>query len=183
MNRSSKGTIEALLFVWGDPLEDQDLAKALGLNIKDTRELVNELIEEYNFRNSGLEIVKIKNAYQFATRKNYYDEINQLVQGDRKRKLSNSSMEVLAIIAYKQPVTRVEIDDIRGVSSSGPIDTLVKKDYIKEAGRKESIGRPILYKTTDQFLRDFEIEDINHLPGYSDIEMYIKMMETDDEDQ
>lgn len=183
MNEEKKGAIEALLFMWGDPIEDKLIAKSVDLSIKEANQILGEMIEEYNLRESGIEILKLENAYQFATRKQYYDVISQFIQGDRKRKLSNSSMEVLTIIAYKQPVTRVEIDDIRGVTSTGSIDTLVKKGYIEEAGRKDSIGRPILFRTTDQFLRDFELDSIDHLPGYSDIEMYIKMMENENEDQ
>lgn len=183
MTREIKGSIEALLFIWGDPIEDKEIAKALDISIKEANKNIKELMDEYNHRESGLEIIKLENSFQFSTRKKYYDTISRFIQGDRKKKLSNSSMEVLTIIAYKQPVTRVEIDDIRGVASTGSIDTLSKKGYIEEAGRKDSIGRPILFRTTDQFLRDFELDSIDDLPGYSDIEMYIKMMENENEDQ
>lgn len=182
MSKEIKGAIEALLFTWGDPIEDKIIAKSLDLTVKEVNKILGEMIEEYDFRKSGVEIIKLENAYQFATRKEYYDTISQFIQGDRKKKLSNSAMEVLTIVAYKQPVTRVEVDDIRGVTSSGALDTLIKKGYIKEAGRKDTIGRPKLFRTTDQFLRDFELDSINHLPGYSDIEMYIKMMENEYED-
>ena len=169
MERSEyKKIIEGLMYLWGDPLDISDISKILDLGKKETREILEEMTEEFN-RDRGLLIKKYDDSYQFVTRDEYFDFYTKLIKPERKPKLSNSSMEVLSIIAYKQPITRIEIDNIRGVKSSSSINTLVKRDLIEEAGRLDTIGKPIVYRTSEKFLKYFDINSLDDLPRIDDI--------------
>ena len=169
MERSEyKKIIEGLMYLWGDPLDISDISKILDLGKKETREILEEMTEEFN-RDRGLLIKKYDDSYQFVTRDEYFDFYTKLIKPERKPKLSNSSMEVLSIIAYKQPITRIEIDNIRGVKSSSSINTLVKRDLIEEAGRLDTIGKPIVYRTSEKFLKYFDINSLDDLPKIDDI--------------
>ena len=142
--------------------------------------MLNDLIKEYDYRNTSLEIRCINDNYQIQTKKEYYDFLKEVFVKNKNSRLTNTTMEVLAIIAYKQPITRIEIDDIRGVKSSSSIDTLSKKKLIKEIGRLDKIGKPILYGTTDEFLYYFNINSIDDLPKLNEIEKLIKEKENED---
>ncbi|NMB10195.1 MAG: SMC-Scp complex subunit ScpB [Tissierellia bacterium] len=169
-----KSSIEAMLFVWGEPLESREIARALGISNNEIRLIIKSMMEDYEKENRGIFIKKIGNAYQLQTKKEHFEILSKLVDKVDSRRLSNSAMETLSIIAYKQPITRIEIEKIRGVKCTSPIETLISRELIEEVGRLEQIGRPILYGTTSEFLRVFNIENINDLPGYEDIDNYFK---------
>lgn len=181
-NREIKSIIESILFVWSEPLHIDELMKIIELNKKETREILKEMKSEFDHHQRGIELVEMDDYFQLTTRKEHHDILSKLVSTS-KRKISNSSMEVLAIIAYYQPITRVEIDNIRGVKSYSSIDTLVSRNLIEEVGRLDAIGKPILYGTTVEFLRSFDINSLDQLPkvtNQSAIDEFLKEEENED---
>lgn len=162
---SLKSAVEALLFASGDPLSLQDLINHLEEKSKLIEIIIQEMIEEYEASNRGIKIICIKGSYQLVTKAQNADYIQKLLKKNKRQSLSQASIESLAIIAYKQPITRIDIDEIRGVKSESAIQRLVEKELIKEVGRLEVPGRPILYGTTEEFLRQFELKDLKELPS------------------
>lgn len=163
-NNYLKGIIEEILYIWGDPVDIDDLSKIIyDIEKFEIRKAIDQMMDERNAKKSGLIIKKYENKYQFATRPNHENYISNIVKKSEK-KLSNSSLETLSIIAYKQPITRAEIDKIRGVKSQSTIDSLLDKKLIKENGRLDKIGKPIIYVTTDLFLKYFNISNLDQLP-------------------
>lgn len=165
-NRSTlKAIIEALLFASGEPLELKDIASHLEVNVNYAKDVIEELMEDYKFIERGIKLITINGAYQLVTKNEYGDYIQKLLKKNKRQSLSQASLESLAIIAYKQPITRIDIDEIRGVKSESAIQKLVERDLIKEVGRLEVPGRPILYGTTEEFLRQFNLNGLNELPS------------------
>ncbi|MVX65809.1 segregation/condensation protein B [Clostridium chromiireducens] len=162
---SLKSAIEALLFASGEPLSLQELVNHLEEKDKFVEILIQEMIEEYEVSSRGIKIICIKGNYQLVTKAENSDYIQKLLKKNKRQSLSQASIESLAIIAYKQPITRIDIDEIRGVKSDSAIQRLIEKELIKEVGRLEVPGRPILYGTTDEFLRQFELSDLKQLPS------------------
>lgn len=158
--------IESLLFVWGEALDIESISKIVGLTIGETRKILDEMIDDFQ-ENRGLNIVRLGDKYQLETKAEYFDWIEKLGK-KTKRRLSNAAIETLSIIAYKQPITRVEIEDIRGVKCDKVIDSLLTRELIKEAGTLDRPGRPIIYKTTDKFLSFLSIESLDELPELSE---------------
>lgn len=160
-----KSAIEALLFASGDPLTLSDLSTQLEEKSKLIEAVIHEMIEEYEKPERGIKLICIKGSYQLVTKSENADYIQKLLKKNKRQSLSQASIESLAIIAYKQPITRIDIDEIRGVKSESAIQRLVERELIKEVGRLEVPGRPILYGTTEEFLRQFELKDLNQLPS------------------
>lgn len=165
-NTRYKSIIESLLFVSGDKLSLKDISNAIELTSKDTIEILNEMIFEYeNDINRGIKLININGEFQFVTKEENSDYIQKLLKKNKRQSLSQASLESLAIIAYKQPITRIDIDEIRGVKSESAIQRLLEKEIIKEVGRLEVPGRPIIYGTTDEFLRQFGLTNLKDLPS------------------
>lgn len=164
MEGNEKGRIEAILFVAGDAVEIRDLARALGEDEKKVRKALKELEDEYDFSQRGLMIKRFGEKVQLATRPLYAEDVVRLLQPVQKQSLSQAAMETLAVVAYRQPVTRAEVEQIRGVKCDYSLQSLTAKGLIREVGRKETIGRPILFGTTDEFLSRFGIESLESLP-------------------
>jgi segregation and condensation protein B len=162
---SLKSAVEALLFASGEPLTLQDLTNHLEEKSKLIEIIIQEMMEEYVASDRGIKLICLKGSYQLVTKAENSEYIQKLLKKNKRQSLSQASIESLAIIAYKQPITRVDIDEIRGVKSESAIQRLVEKDLIKEVGRLEVPGRPILYGTTDEFLRQFELKDLKELPS------------------
>lgn len=159
-----KGLVEEVLYVWAEPISIDELSKILyDFSKADIRKCLDQMIDERNNIDSGLVIRRFNNSYQFTTRK-ASDKYFENLLSKSEKKLTNSTLETLSIIAYKQPITRVEIDKIRGVNSQSTIDSLLEKNLIKEKGRLDKIGKPIIYGTTDMFLKYFNIESLEDLP-------------------
>nr|WP_300004466.1 SMC-Scp complex subunit ScpB [Tissierella sp.] len=173
--RESKSIIEALLFTWGDPLEVKEISKILDISQRDAAFIIKDMIDEFNYNRRGLQIIKVDNAYQLSTRAEHFDWIKKLNPINDKKNLSTAALETLSIIAYKQPVIKSEIEHIRGVKSDRVLETLIGRYLVKEVGRLEKTGRPILYGTTDEFLRAFGLEDLKELPYVNNLE---EIMET-----
>lgn len=168
-----KSAIESMLFVSGEPLALRELSNNLGLKEKNVEEILNEMSNEYEDKNRGIRLISINGGYQLVTKSENSDFVQKLLKKNKKHSLSQASIESLAIIAYKQPITRIDIDEIRGVKSESAITRLIERGLIKDIGRLEVPGRPILYGTTDEFLRQFGLQTIKELPSldlYSDEE-------------
>jgi len=160
--------IESLLFVAGESLKLTEIASILECSIDFTKELTNELRESYEKENRGFKIIVTNDEYQFVTKPCNSEYVQKLLKTNTRQSLSQASLETLAIIAYKQPITRVEIEEIRGVKSDRAIYTLSEKKLIKESGRKIVPGRPIIYATTDEFLKHFNFNNLNEMPSLED---------------
>jgi len=175
-----KKILEALLFVSDKPLslkELKDIIKADVADISNLEDILKELKDEYATINKPYEIKFVADGWTFATKPEYSPWIKKLLKEKTVLKLSPSALETLAMIAYKQPITRAEIDEIRGVESSGVIDTLLERKLIKIVGRKEALGRPLLYGTTQDFLKHFGLAHLSELPLIEDMPKEIQ--ETD----
>lgn len=157
------GHLEALLFAAGEPLAPDKIAQALELTTAEVAELVEALSAEYAKENRGLRIRRIAGGLQLTTKQELFTTIQKLI-AQQEIKLSNAAMETLAIIAFKQPVTRSEMEAIRGVKVDGVVNNLLELNLIAEVGRKDAIGHPILYGTTDLFLVTFGLDSLHDLP-------------------
>ncbi len=162
--KTLKGRIEAILFVSGEAVSVKDLAKALQTDEKEVRSTLKELRDEYDYGQRGVLLKRFGDKVQMATRPLYAADVVRLLQPVQQQSLSQAAMETLAVVAYKQPVTRAEVEQIRGVKCDYSLQSLMNKGLIREAGRKDTIGRPILFCTTDEFLSHFGLEDLNELP-------------------
>ena len=159
-----KYAIEGILFAAGDCVKTAKLAVVLDKTVEEINDAVSELMDEYNREKRGLAIIEISDGYQLCSRPDYYNYIREILGEQRNQPLSNAAMEALAIIAYKQPVTRGIIEKVRGVNSDGCVNRLYERGLIEEAGRLDAPGRPELYKTTDTFLRCFGLRTPKDLP-------------------
>lgn len=166
-----KAIIESLLFIYGEPLTAYELRDTIDENIsvRTIKRYINELIAEYETNNRGLTIFQLDDKYQIGTDKKYADYVERLITPHKKKTLTKSAIETLTIIAYKQPITRVEVEDIRGVKSNAVFETLLNHNLIVSAGIAKKIGNPKLYKTTDNFLKVIGIKSLSELP---DLEKY-----------
>jgi segregation and condensation protein B len=162
--------IEALIFVSEEPITVKNLADVLKEDKGWIQTAVDELEKEFNSRESGLQLREIAGGWQIATRPEYHDFVRAYLKSRPSAKLSLPSLETLAVIAYKQPVTVPEILEIRGVQSSSAIKTLLDKRLIVAKGRKETVGRPMLYGTSKEFLIQFGLKDLSELPNVEDFE-------------
>lgn len=166
-----KPAIEAVLFVADEPVAFNQLCKVLGdVNSADVYATLVELMSEYEARNSGLELREIGGGWRISTRPQQHEFIRKYLKSKPSARLSLPALETLAVIAYKQPVTVPEILEIRGVSSSSAIKTLLEKRLIVTKGRKETVGRPMMYGTSKEFLLQFGLRDLNELPSMEDFE-------------
>ncbi|KPU44872.1 segregation and condensation protein B [Oxobacter pfennigii] len=159
-----KSIIEALLFTAGEPLELSEISGVIQINKNTAKKLLNELIDEYNIEDRGIQIINFNNKFQMCTRPEHKEYIKRLLKPQNKQSLSRAAIETVAIIAYKQPITRQSIDSIRGVKCDRLIHNLMDKKLIKEVGRADAPGRPALYGTTDNFLRYFGLKNLDELP-------------------
>lgn len=165
MNQTS--VIEGLLFLAGDDgLEAKQIANVLGMDIKLVYELMEQMKMNYAGETSGIELVEVAGTYKFMTKPEIAPYIQRLIEAPGKSSLSQAALETLAIVAYKQPITRAEIEDIRGVKSERPLQTLVSHALVKEVGRAQTTGRAILYGTTDEFLQYFGLHSLQELPPF-----------------
>lgn len=161
-----KSAIEALLFVSGNPLTVKDFSNALNLEEILIEQILKEMINEYELdEERGIKLIAINKEYQLVSKSENSDYIQKLLKKNKRQSLSQASLESLAIVAYKQPITRIDIDEIRGVKSESAIQKLIERDLIRETGRLDVPGRPILYGTTEEFLRQFGLKELKELPS------------------
>jgi segregation and condensation protein B len=170
--------VECVLFVANEPLSVERIAQVIDLGLEDTKELLDMLTRDYNEQKRGMQVVELAGGYQISTRPELAVYIERLYK-PQFQGLSHAALETLAIIAYKQPVTRGEIELIRGVQSDRAVSTLLEKQLVKEIGRKDGPGRPILFGTTEQFLRHFGLKDLEELPPPEEFVIEQNQPETD----
>lgn len=156
--------LEAILFVAGEPLQISALAHALEVTELEIVSAAEELSSDYDYNRRGICLKRFGSHIQLSTRADYAPQIEKLLQPIQKQSLSQAALETLAVVAYKQPVTRLDIEAVRGVKCDYSVQSLVNKGLIEEVGRKEALGRPILYGTTDAFLSHFGLSSLEDLP-------------------
>ena len=164
------GAVEAIVFVADEPVTIKLLAEVLGEDKQAIEASIEHLVSEYENRDSGLQIREVAGGWQIATKTEYHEEIRNFLKTRPSAKLSLAALETLAVIAYKQPVTVPEILEIRGVQSASAIKTLLEKRLIVTKGHKETVGRPMLYGTSKEFLLQFGLKDLEELPSIEDFE-------------
>ncbi len=161
---SKKSLLEALLFAWEGPLQIEKIATILEVSSEDADALIEELAQELQREDRGIRLYRREEGVQLGTKPEAAPYVEKLFSRETGGSLSNAALETLAIIAYKQPVTRAEIEDIRGVNSDRVLENLLQRKLIKSAGRKDSPGKPVLFVTTPEFLQYFGLENIDELP-------------------
>ncbi len=167
--------IEGILFVAGNGVEVDEIAEKLQIDKKEVLSAVEELQQKYN-ETSGIQIISYKNKIQLCTNPEFADAISIVLNPIKERALTKTALETVAIIAYQQPITRLEIENIRGVGSDYAIQLLLSHNLIEVVGRKDVVGKPLLFGTTDEFLKRFELKSLEDLPKYEDLLEQIKVL-------
>ena len=159
-----KAAVEAILFANGSPAEPDKIAQAIEMKPSQAEKLILELMDDYEKQERGIRIIKLNKSYQMVSAKKFAPEIRKVMDLRRNTPLSQAALEVLAVVAYNQPVTKAFVEQVRGVDCSGVLGSLTTKGLVEEKGRLELPGRPLLYGTTENFLRCFNLESIENLP-------------------
>lgn len=160
-----QGAIEAILFTMGDSVELEKIAAAIGHDEKTTRKLIHNMMDRYEDEDRGVRIIELDNAFQMCTKKEMYEYLIRVAKQPKRYVLTDVLLETLSIIAYRQPVTKLEIEKIRGVKSDHAVNKLVEYGLVEETGRLDAPGRPILFGTTEEFLRRFSVHSLDELPS------------------
>lgn len=159
-----QSAIEAILFAMGDSVELEKLASAIEHDEETTRKLIHNMMDKYEAQDRGIRIIELDNAYQLCTKKEMYEYLIRVAKHPRRYVLTDVLLETLSIIAYRQPVTKLEIEKIRGVKSDHAVNKLVEYGLVEETGRLDAPGRPLLFGTTEEFLRRFSVHSLDELP-------------------
>lgn len=179
--REYKAAIESILFTMGDSVELTKIADAMELGIEETKRMVEELAQEYIQSGRGMRIIELENAYQMCTAPGTYEYLIRIAKQPKKHALTDVLLETLSIIAYKQPVTKAEIEKIRGVSCDHAVSKLVEYNLASEIGRLDAPGRPMLFGTTEDFLRSFGLQSLEELPEMSALQIEEMKQEAEEE--
>ncbi|MCI7532121.1 MAG: SMC-Scp complex subunit ScpB [Lachnobacterium sp.] len=179
--KNYKAIIEAILFTMGESVELEKIADAIELDKKTTKKLINEMMQEWNDEDRGVAIMELDGAYQMCTRTEMYEYLIRIAKQPKRRVLTDVLLETLSIIAYKQPVTKMEIEKIRGVSSDHAVSKLVEYNLVCELGRLDAPGRPLLFGTTEEFLRSFGVHSVDELPVLSPVQLEEFKQEAEEE--
>lgn len=178
-----EGAIEAILFTMGDSVELGKIAAAVEHDEDTVRKIIHQMMDKYEEEDRGVRIVELENSFQMCTKPEMYEYLIRVARQPRKYVLTDVLLETLSIIAYKQPVTKLEIEKIRGVKSDHAVNKLVEYNLVCEAGRLDAPGRPLLFETTEEFLRRFSIHSIEDLPGLNPEQMEHFKTEAEEEVQ
>ena len=170
-NNEMEAIIEGILFTMGDSVEPSKIAKALEVETKEVVECLDLMMEKYEEENRGIRLMKLDDSYQMCTSPNIYEYLIKIAKQPKKYVLTDVLLETLSIIAYKQPVTESEIEKIRGVSCGHSVNKLVEYNLVTELGRLDAPGRPMLFGTTEDFLRSFGVSSIDELPELNVVQM------------
>lgn len=162
-----EAVIEAVLFTMGDSVETDKLAVAIEQDVETTRKIIHNMMDKYEAAGRGIKIIELEDAFQLCTKAEYYENLIKVASQPRKYQLTDVLLETLSIIAYKQPITKLEIEKIRGVSSEHAVNKLVEYNLVCEVGRLDAPGRPMLFGTTEDFLRAFGVQSVEDLPTVS----------------
>lgn len=169
--------IESILFVAGEPVQVADITNKLDITNKELNKAIDKLMQKFSGE-SGIYLLHFNDKLQLSTNSKYADAVSSVLNPIRERNLSKATLETAAIIAYKQPITRLEIEEIRGVSCDYAISILLEHNLIEVVGRKDAVGRPVLFGTTDEFLKRFNISSIAELPDYNKLLEQVKVIRT-----
>ena len=164
-NSTEKAALEAILFAYGDAVEQDRLAAALETDVPHVRSVLEEMVHDYEEQERGIRLIELDGSWQLCTRKELYEYLIRIAKTPKKITLTDVVMETLSIIAYKQPITRIEIEKIRGVKCDFAVNRLVEFGLVRELGRLDAPGHPILFGTTEEFLRHFGISSLEDLPS------------------
>lgn len=178
-----QGVIEAILFTMGESVELSGIATAIEHDEETTRKLIYNLMDEYEAENRGVRIIELDNSFQMCTKKEVYEYLIRIAKQPKRYVLTDVVLETLSIIAYKQPVTKLEIEKIRGVKSDHAVNKLVEYGLVEEVGRLDAPGRPLLFGTTEEFLRRFSVQSLEELPTLNPEQMEHFKEEAEDEAQ
>lgn len=162
-----EAVIEAVLFTMGESVETSKLALAIEQDVATTGKIIRNMMDKYNSEDRGIKIIELENSFQMCTKADYYEHLIKVASQPKRHVLSDAALETLSIIAYKQPVTRIEIEQIRGVKCDYVVNKLLEYNLIQELGRLDAPGRPILFGTTEDFLRSFGLTSVEDLPAIS----------------
>ena len=166
-----EGIIEAVHFVMGDSVELSKIASAIEHDEDTTRKIIHRMMDKYESEDRGIRIIELEDAFQMCTKKEMYEYLIRVAKQPKKYVLTDVLLETLSIIAYKQPVTKLEIEKIRGVKSDHAVNKLVEYNLVCECGRLDAPGRPILFGTTEEFLRRFSVQSVEDLPSLNPEQM------------
>ena len=160
-----EGVIEAILFTMGESVELSKIASAIEHDEATTRKIIHQMMDKYDAQDRGVRIIELDNSFQMCTKKEMYEYLIRVAKQPKRYVLTDVLLETLAIIAYKQPVTKLEIEKIRGVKSDHAVNKLVEDNLVCERGRMDAPGKPILFGTTEEFLRRFSVQSLEELPS------------------
>ena len=160
----TEAAIEAILFTMGESVEAEKIAVAIEHDVDTTVKIIHNMMDKYENEDRGIKIIELEGSFQLCTKEEYYDNLIRICSQPRRYTLTDAALETLSIIAYKQPVTKIEIEKIRGVNSDRSVNKLVELELVKEVGRLDAPGRPMLFGTTEEFLRTFGVGSIDELP-------------------
>lgn len=170
----TEAAIEAILFTMGESVEAEKIAVAIEHDVDTTVKIIHNMMDKYENEDRGIKIIELEGSFQLCTKEEYYDNLIRICSQPRRYTLTDAALETLSIIAYKQPVTKIEIEKIRGVNSDRSVNKLAELELVKEVGRLDAPGRPMLFGTTEEFLRTFGVGSIDELPVISEdmVEQY-----------
>lgn len=171
MEKNYRAIIEAILFTMGESVELGKIAEAIELDKKETKNILDEMMVEWNDSDRGISIIELDGAYQMCTKSEMYEYLIKIAKQPKHRVLTDVLLETLSIIAYKQPVTKAEIEKIRGVSCDHAVSKLVEYNLVCELGRLDAPGRPLLFGTTEEFLRSFGVNSVDNLPVLNPVQL------------
>ena len=178
-----EGVIEAVLFTMGDSVELEKIAAAIGHDKDTTRMIVHRMMDKYEAEDRGIRVIELEDAFQMCTKKETYEYLIRVAKQPKKYVLTDVLLETLSIIAYKQPVTKLEVEKIRGVKSDHAVNKLVEYNLVSECGRLDAPGKPILFGTTEEFLRRFSVQSVDDLPSLNPEQMESFKEEAEEEVQ
>ena len=181
--KDQEAVIEAVLFTMGGAVELRQLAAAIGQDRETARGAAERLMKRYQTGKKGMEILKLEDSYQMCTRSKYYENLIRVAAAPKKQVLSDVVLETLSIIAYRQPVTKMEIEKIRGVKSDHAVNKLREYNLVQEVGRLDAPGRPLLFGTTEEFLRNFGVQGLDELPELDPVQIEDFKAEAEEEIQ
>ena len=182
-NKNYEAIIEAILFTMGNSVELEKIASAIELDTVQTKKIIEQMMEYYERPESGVKIVELDGSYQMCTKSEMYEYLIRIAKQPKKYVLTDVMLETLSIIAYRQPITKLEIEKIRGVKSDHAVSKLVEYNLVCELGRLDAPGRPLLFGTTEEFLRRFSVQSLDDLPGIEPEKLETFKEEAEDEAQ
>lgn len=178
-----EAAVEAILFAMGESVEVERIARAIGQDTETTRKLIRNMMLKYEEEDRGIRIIELEGSFQLCTKTELYDCLIRIAKQPKKIVLTDVVLETLSIIAYKQPITKMEIEKIRGVKCDHAVNKLVEYNLVKELGRLDAPGRPLLFGTTEEFLRNFGVQSLNDLPAVNPVKMEDFKAEAEEEIQ